>query len=117
MADGFKSYGGDWSLYQVDNRVEKKAIREEQFSENYVNQMQHILLNEDGTIETYSKNYKNFLWEYTQKEGLQIRHWNKDENRYENCGGLNSQGYIAINGMSILSNTKPVYVTFFFTKD
>lgn len=117
MADGFKSYGGDWSLYQVDNRVERKALRREHFAKDYVNQMQHILLNEDGSIETYSKNYKNFFWEYSPDESLQIRHWNSDEKFYENCGGLNSQGYIAINGMTIMNNSKPAYVTFFFTKD
>lgn len=117
MDDGFEAYGGDWSLYQIDNRVEKKVLKKEQLSKDYKNQMQHIFLNENGTIETYSKNYKNFFWEYSQKDGLLIKHWNSDEKHYENCGGLNSQGYIAINGMTIMNNSAPAYVSFFFTKN
>lgn len=83
---------------------------------SYQDQMQEISLYHDGRIETYSKSYGNYTWEYEDNE-LIIYTYNKDKKRCEKHGGINSQGYLCINSTIIDANMRPVMCSFFFTKD
>ena len=116
MEEGYKQYGGKWSLYQIDNRMKKKKMSKNDIWSSYQDQMQEISLYHDGRIETYSKSYGNYTWEYEDNE-LIIYTFNKDKKRYEKHGGINSQGYLCINSTIIDANMRPVMCSFFFTKD
>lgn len=102
---------GTWTLYQIQDTLNKKVLSSSVFSSAMTPKKQ-ITLNTDGSISPYPiKNYP-VKWEYDEDSGFYITTLNG-----ENKGGLNSQGYLTMNLLSVSVNGTPVYVTLFYTKD
>lgn len=114
---GYELYGGSYTIHQIDNRMKKRRMTKDDIWPAYWDQMQHITLEANGRINTHSKSYRSFSWEYNQKSGLSIYSYNSKKDEYSYCGGISSDGYLLIQSMIIDDDMRPVFANFFFTKD
>lgn len=107
MKEGYNLYGGKWPLLQIDDRLKKKQMPKSNIWPAYQDQMQKLYFSYDGTVDTYSKSYGPYQWEYEDGE-LLISYYDKKSKTWKKTGAINSQGYLCINGVIINSKMSPV---------
>ena len=105
---------GKWTLFQVDDRMSKTKITSDSWYYSSVHKPKaHITLTSDGRIEpSLVGNATYYYWRYNESDGFKVT-----DSSGEVKGGMNPQGYLQINTLTIDSKGKPHYISVFYTKD
>lgn len=104
---------GTWTLYQVDERYDKKKVSDSFYFSSIHKPKEHITLTEDGKIlPSLVGNQTFFYWSYSEEAGFQVL-----DSNGEIKGGINPQGYLQINTLTINSKGQPHHISVYYTKD